>query len=71
MVFRPAFPMHRLPTNKLRRQSALRRAGSRCEGHARGWSATRVHLRKAAEIAPRLIEAVETFGPAYLGGEGP
>ncbi len=36
-----------------------------------GWSATRVHLRKAAEIAPRLIEAVETFGPAYLGGEGP
>ena len=35
-----------------------------------GWSATRCHLRKAAEIAPRLLGAVELFAPAYLAGSG-
>jgi Ser/Thr protein kinase RdoA (MazF antagonist) len=34
-----------------------------------GWSATRSHLRKAAQIAPRLIAAVEAFAPAYLAGD--
>lgn len=32
-----------------------------------GWSATRSHLRKADEIAPRLLAALEGFAPAYLG----
>lgn len=32
-----------------------------------GWSATRSHLRKAEEIAPRLLAALEGFAPAYLG----
>lgn len=31
-----------------------------------GWSATRSHLRKAKEIAPRLLAALEAFAPAYL-----
>jgi Ser/Thr protein kinase RdoA (MazF antagonist) len=34
-----------------------------------GWSATRSHLRKAHEIAPRLLAAVEVFAPAYLAGD--
>lgn len=34
-----------------------------------GWSATRSHLKKAAEIAPRLLAALEAFGPAYLAGD--
>lgn len=33
-----------------------------------GWSATRSHLRKAEEIAPRLLAALEAFAPAYLEG---
>jgi Ser/Thr protein kinase RdoA (MazF antagonist) len=32
-----------------------------------GWSATRSHLRKAQQIAPRLLAALEGFAPAYLG----
>ena len=35
-----------------------------------GWSATRSHLRKAAQIAPRLLGALEVFAPAYLAGDG-
>jgi Ser/Thr protein kinase RdoA (MazF antagonist) len=34
-----------------------------------GWSATRSHLRKAHEIAPRLLAALEAFAPAYLAGD--
>jgi Ser/Thr protein kinase RdoA (MazF antagonist) len=34
-----------------------------------GWSATRGHLRKAHEIAPRLLAALEAFAPAYLAGD--
>lgn len=34
-----------------------------------GWCATRSHLDKAEEIAPRLIAALEAFGPAYLAGD--
>ena len=34
-----------------------------------GWSATRSHLRKAREIAPLLLSALEDFAPAYLGDE--
>jgi len=32
-----------------------------------GWSATHAHLRKAGEIAPRLLAGLEAFAPAYLG----
>jgi Ser/Thr protein kinase RdoA (MazF antagonist) len=34
-----------------------------------GWSATRSHLRKASQIAPRLLAALDAFAPAYLAGE--
>jgi Ser/Thr protein kinase RdoA (MazF antagonist) len=34
-----------------------------------GWSATRSHLRKAGQITPRLLDALEGFAPAYLAGE--
>jgi Ser/Thr protein kinase RdoA (MazF antagonist) len=34
-----------------------------------GWSATRSHLAKAAEIAPQLLAALEAFAPAYLAGD--
>ncbi len=34
-----------------------------------GWSATRSHLRKAGEIAPRLLLALEGFAPAYLADD--
>ncbi|NNL66828.1 MAG: phosphotransferase [Myxococcales bacterium] len=34
-----------------------------------GWCATRTHLEKATEIAPRLIAALEAFGPAYLAND--
>jgi Ser/Thr protein kinase RdoA (MazF antagonist) len=33
-----------------------------------GWSATRSHLRKAHQIAPRLLAALEGFAPTYLAG---
>ncbi|MDJ0847193.1 MAG: phosphotransferase [Myxococcota bacterium] len=36
-----------------------------------GWSATRSHLDKASEIAPRLLGALEAFAPAYLAEPGP
>ena len=36
-----------------------------------GWSASRSHLAKAAEIAPQLIAALEAFAPAYLAGDAP
>ena len=32
-----------------------------------GWCATRTHLKKASQLAPRLVEAIEGFGPGYLG----
>ncbi len=34
-----------------------------------GWSATRSHLRKAGEIAPRLLAGLEALAPPYLEGE--
>lgn len=34
-----------------------------------GWSASRSHLRKAHELAPRLIGALEALAPAYLAEE--
>jgi Ser/Thr protein kinase RdoA (MazF antagonist) len=34
-----------------------------------GWSATRSHLAKAAEIAPQLLAALEGFAPAYLADD--
>lgn len=34
-----------------------------------GWSATRSHLRKAHEIAPPLLAALDGFAPAYLSAD--
>ncbi len=34
-----------------------------------GWSASRSHLRKAGEIAPRLLAALEGLAPSYLAGD--
>jgi Ser/Thr protein kinase RdoA (MazF antagonist) len=31
-----------------------------------GWSASRTHLKASAKIVPRLLAALEAFGPAYL-----
>ncbi len=35
-----------------------------------GWAATRSHLSKAAQIAPRLVGALEALAPGYLGRAG-
>jgi Ser/Thr protein kinase RdoA (MazF antagonist) len=34
-----------------------------------GWSASRSHLRKAGQIAPRLVAALEALAPAHLSGD--